>query len=76
MLPAVLPPSEFGIILKLKDRGEGINLPVQVRNKPPQIIYLAEKLLHFDLTGRRSHIPNRFDSVMVYLYTMFMYDKS
>jgi hypothetical protein len=26
-LPVVLPPSEFGIILKPKDRGEGINLP-------------------------------------------------
>jgi hypothetical protein len=25
MLPAVLPPSEFGIIFKPKDRGEGIN---------------------------------------------------
>jgi hypothetical protein len=27
-------PSEFSIILKPKDRGEGINLPGLVRNKP------------------------------------------
>jgi hypothetical protein len=39
-------------------------------------IYLSEELLHFKLTGRRSHIPNGFNSVRVYLYTMFMNDES
>jgi hypothetical protein len=31
MLPTALPPSEFDIILKPKDRGEGINLHYRKR---------------------------------------------
>jgi hypothetical protein len=76
MLPVVLPPCEFDIIFKPKDRSEGINLLGKVRNKPSYIIYLAEELLHLKLTSWSSHIPSGLNSVGIYLYTMFMNDKS
>jgi hypothetical protein len=55
-----MPPSEFGIIFKPKNGVKASIFPARL-----------EKLLHFNLTDWRSYIPNGFDSVRVYLYTMF-----
>jgi hypothetical protein len=63
---------KISIIFKPNIRSESMNLPGQVGNKPPQIIYLAEKLLHFELISWSPQIPNGLNSVGIYLYVMLM----